>query len=505
MSNTIPDPVVPTMLSSGPLEEVRHLKVSLSNPPTSTSEGLDFERCSALHNAIIRYQWKARGYNLASMPTTTWWQTPQFASQLNEIETVLPESLIQFLKRALNLEHWPDWHSTFFHFVQSLASPKEMWREVVNHIEYHDDDERIALYTTNCFMKFSDQTQDGIIYDCWNHSCMYNSYDHGSFGQAEEEAPLPWQYLETVLTAWIDMIERGKAIVLSASELSHIGEDPGYNNLRKNDHSAWVWANFTRADVDDTISAWEDLVCAINDRLPAPFPRPFPSGLFRPDDLIAAGIRQGTFAWEFYTKACKPPFRFLGPGSLQVPSRDQLLNSPFEAGWKVNTKHPTMNDKPILPLPVLLGEERTKSWVDEYNYTAEPPLWGLYLDKFYDRYSHDSYEDGARLVLTALSENTPARMLDGKKAKSIDLYQIGQSPFALDHPTPLWAILRNFVSHVVGEQWRVGVDGVDEPISVFENLCANPEPDSEEAGENRHDDLLCTYIAGWLHCADSGE
>lgn len=494
-----------TMLSSGSLNDVKHLKVSLSNPPTSSVEGLDFERCSALHNAIIRHQWQARGYDLANMPTMTWWQIPQHTDHLDGVEKVLPQSLVQFLKRALDTEYWPEWSSTFFHFVQGLASPKQMWQEVGQGIQDHDETERIALYTANAEMKFSDQTLDGIVFDCGNYACMYNSYDHCGFAQSENEAPLPWQYLETILTAWIDMIERGKAAIVTpaqAYEASCVGDDSGYYSLSQNLWSAWAWYNFTQADVDDAIAAWNDLVHLINERIPGTTQEPFSPGLFEASDLVAAGIKEGTFAWAFYRKACRPNFRFVAPGGLQVPSRDQLLNSPFEKGWESNTKHPSC-PKPILPLPVLLGEELTDSWVDEYQYKSERPLCGLYLDKCYDRCDSSLYEDGARLILPCLSQDTLARMLDGKKAGPTDLYQIGQSPFTLDHQTPLWAILRNFCSHVVNGKWRISADGVDEPITNFEELCADPGPDSAEADEDRHDDLLCTYIRGWLNEADS--
>ena len=92
----------PTKLTSEPLEAVRHLRVSDNNPETSTDEGLDFERCSALHNAIVKHAWHAEGYDLADLPTTTCWQRPDYAPRLDEVQKHLPESLIEFLKRALS-------------------------------------------------------------------------------------------------------------------------------------------------------------------------------------------------------------------------------------------------------------------------------------------------------------------------------------------------------------------------------------------------------------------
>jgi hypothetical protein len=62
----------PVRLTSEPLEAVRHLRVDSKNLETSTNDGLDFERCSALHNAIVKHAWQAEGYHLADLLTTTW-------------------------------------------------------------------------------------------------------------------------------------------------------------------------------------------------------------------------------------------------------------------------------------------------------------------------------------------------------------------------------------------------------------------------------------------------
>jgi hypothetical protein len=355
MSSIPPDSMVPTKLVPGPLKDVKHLKVSLSNPGTSSEEGMDSDRCAALHNAIVKYQWEASGYDLADIPTVTWWQTPEYASHLETMEKVLPESLVRFLKQALHPEYWPDWSNNFFHHVQCLGSPEAMWREIGEEIP--DDREsagdRLALYMVDSEMKFSDETLDGVLYDTRFHACMYDSYNHFTFSQKEEHSCLPWQYLETILTAWIEMIERGKALVLPMSRWNHSSgpeDDLALNIVEHHSNSAWAWRAFTADDVEDTISVWEELVYAINERLPQPYPKPFPPGLFEASDLVNANIREGSFAWEFYSKACKPQFRFLGPGGLQLPSRDQLVNNPFAAAWELKPKSsPRDTYKPGFP------------------------------------------------------------------------------------------------------------------------------------------------------------
>lgn len=42
---------------SGPLQRVAHLLVSQENPPRDDVDGMDSERCAALHNAILEHGW----------------------------------------------------------------------------------------------------------------------------------------------------------------------------------------------------------------------------------------------------------------------------------------------------------------------------------------------------------------------------------------------------------------------------------------------------------------
>ena len=176
-----PGSLCPTRLSSEPLEAIQHLKVSFDNPETSTDEGLDYERCSALHNAIVKHAWQAQGYDLAHMPSTTWWQRRDYAHRLDEVQKYLPNSLVEFLKRAIcpAAEEFPvNSASHFFYLADCLAGPDMLctdshWYgigppEGVADSQTQDepsnstrDIDRIALYLTDT--SISDGTLDGIM------------------------------------------------------------------------------------------------------------------------------------------------------------------------------------------------------------------------------------------------------------------------------------------------------------------------------------------------------
>ena len=335
-------------------------------------------------------------------------------------------------------------------------------------------------------------------YDC--HWCVFNGRPYYSFTSDDDSSPI-WQRLETILSAWIEMIERRKVAVVH-KEFGN-GPDPA-SGVCLDMRDPWGWASWTKADLDDSLEAWNDLISAINDRLPEPRSDHLSSrtSLFEVADLRAAEIEEGSFAWEFYRKACKPYFRFLAPG-LQLASREQLLSSPFRPAWEAQTPSGKPGDRmgtpDTFPLPILLGgPQLAKSWVDQYQYAAGLVPWGLYLDMLRQRTLSCPYEDAARLVLPyELDESTSARRLDGRPAVgNVELYQIGQNPFEKDRTaTRLWQMLRNFIAHVDSHERSVDADGVCEPVTVFDNYFMHGmEPDGDEAEEVRDAVLKRMYL-----------
>jgi hypothetical protein len=295
------------------------------------------------------------------------------------------------------------------------------------------------------------------------------------------------------------MIERRKVVVMHKD----LGEGPDPASGAVLDmKEPWGWASWTQADLEDTLEAWDDLICAINDRLPEPRPEPLSStSLFEVDDLRAAQVEEGSFAWEFYRKACKPYFQFLGPG-LQLASRDRLLSSPFRRAWESQEPMQRIVRGPgrpeIFPLPILLGSQLAKSWVDHYQYEVGPVACGLYLEILPSRTLSCPYEDAARIVLPyELDGSTSARRLDGKVAVgNAELYQIGQNPFETSRTaTRLWQILKNFTAHVDAGEWAVDADGVGEPATVFDNFFVHGvEPDGDQAENVRYTILNNMYL-----------
>lgn len=316
-------------------------------------------------------------------------------------------------------------------------------------------------------------------YDPHDHTAKFDFICHDDYGQPGP--PTQWQRLETILSAWLDLIERGKIVTLhhSIDELNYLRPLPDVPLIDEvtgarqkwTDEYPWTIVSFAKQDLLDALDAWHGLIFAINKKLPEPKEMPFESlGLFSHDTLHAAGIRQNNFAWSFFTNAWKPSIEQLGPG-LRLASDEQIVNNP----WNLTMDKTAVREDIDLgiPNPLLIGSQTIQSWQHELNGPTHQIPWGLYLEGS-GHYANFPVEDSCRLALPyALGANGLAIRGDGSPLNSqhvqgqFELYQLGQHAWMPCHGTQLYMLLDAFARHVEEGLWRVGADGVDEPETVF--------------------------------------
>ncbi|KAK5137002.1 hypothetical protein LTR08_001509 [Meristemomyces frigidus] len=191
-----------------------------------------------------------------------------------------------------------------------------------------------------------------VYYDQSRHACVFNEGD--PVDMIIDERPLAWQPLESVLSVYMDMIERSKAVALhkSVQEPPPMWEDihPDgsvtmryFSNLPPREpqqdpasgarrigtvYDPWVIVSYTSRDLSETLEHWNDLVQAIEERMSSlPQDALEVKGLYTPQTLLDAGIRTDSFAWEFFSRARKPKCTYLGPG-LRLPTPTELTLSP---------------------------------------------------------------------------------------------------------------------------------------------------------------------------------
>jgi hypothetical protein len=298
-----------------------------------------------------------------------------------------------------------------------------------------------------------------------------------------------WHPLATVLEAWRDMIRVGKIQV--TEDLTF--EDPPCEHLHKFD--PWINVPYSDSMLEETINALDELVCAIESRMPDASDAdsmPENVGLVDDYDLKRSGIPAGLsggmpmgFARAILQseEVRRPTFKYIAPG-LMVPTAESLSKQPFR-----NMAPDSPNDDPDnenhLP-PILLfrseqnytappqsdrtGSDLPFSW--PYNQVTQYPA-GLYLAPV-DHYSANDFEDECKLVLpfgigshgfartsdgARFGENTEATDVQPKDTFA-DLYQPGYQPFVEIHGVRLVKVIESWTQMVENGDWRVDEEGV---------------------------------------------
>ncbi|KAF2224593.1 hypothetical protein BDZ85DRAFT_104354 [Elsinoe ampelina] len=473
------------------------MRVSDDNPPSSNaSEGLDFERCSKLHNALVRYAWEASGYDLAEMPERTWWEEDENADSLATIETTVHTTVQEYLKRTLMSPRFPEagWDTSFpgyprastlnnFHrYAEMLASAREMlegWYSIIANDEF--DLRIIGLYSTDPAIAESGM---GIIYDQTRHMCFYNQYDPDLLLDMDEQnsgTQRLLQPLETILTVYIDLIERGKIVAL------HKSVEPSLPKLRRtllsdgtyrsemipptkesqrnptvpkrftNTVDPWAIVPYTSDDLNLALDRWQALVQAIEDRQsPSAQDTPTSNGIFSVETLKAAGLDEERFAWSFFRLARTPRFKYLAPG-LRLPTAEEFVASR-------HSFEDMADDDVTIPVCVLRGDyERAalNPWKVYERPTRLP--WGLYLDRT-NLDGFCPFEDGCLLALPySIAGPVKRKAPNGQYRRHNSLLlQISQNPYMPQHSSQLALFLGYFAKAVVDGMWTVGEEGVQQ-------------------------------------------
>ncbi|KAK7978703.1 hypothetical protein PG988_006193 [Apiospora saccharicola] len=295
-----------------------------------------------------------------------------------------------------------------------------------------------------------------------------------------------WYPLEVVLAQWLDMIEIGK-----------IQAVPDGTRTRSEKRGPWTMVGYSERQLDETLEVWEQLLLAIEARIPGFAPSDINStGTLFDDseiDLEAAGVLPG-FVSEFLAKARRPAFGHIAPGLRIRDAESVAFQQPFRHVPLVG--YPDHPGSPKIQFPVLLFDSS-----EELTYDAPPPTrkrdhfappppfgqpWdgrdavpsfqaGLYFTPTDQGYWH-TFEDGVKLVLPfGIGGRGYARTADGAlfgeityqmhvEAEGHDrhdsLFQIGYQPFGAGHEVRLVQVLRVWVRLVESGAWRVGPDGV---------------------------------------------
>lgn len=342
-------------------------------------------------------------------------------------------------------------------------------------------------------------------YDQNHHgACMHFDVED----DIDEDSIPSWPKLESVLSVWIEMIQRQKVVAIPAEvgaeewkELPEGGfglvqgpkQDPltGARRIYR-ETAPWTMQSYTTKDVIQTLQVWDLLISAIEELMDLPARAPddpsLPCGLYTPSELDAAHIPAG-FAREFLSRCRRPRFEHIAPG-LRIAKPAEFA-AQQEAFFQLHTANaasvPRDNsafDDAFGPevMPILLFRAIGNATVSgtspglsfPYPYGGPQALsgrvqCGLYLDHC-SRWRNTPFEDGFRFVLPFVYDglNGYARQADGNPVEGHDgLLQLGHNLFNELHPTPLAGFLEVVLSRLQDGHWRTDTQGVAGSIDTW--------------------------------------
>jgi hypothetical protein len=314
---------------------------------------------------------------------------------------------------------------------------------------------------------------------------------HFDVGDELEETN-PWQPLETILSVWIEMIQRGKAIALhddvcKASydqvdyqqdangdwqEIKGPQRDPNTGAIRIGQAPPWTIIPWAKQDLTDCLELWATALDLVEQRMSLA-PQTYENGLIDPASLETLPIPEG-FAKQFILQARKPRFSFIAPG-LRLPTANIFARQPFMSALNPNEE---ISEK-VTP-PILMFRSETNVSTDSlsplsFSYPYEGPQpaecpSGLYLGRC-DRTSGTPFEDSCELLLPFELDNGSAKQSDLSdlvdREPHESLLQSGVNPFNQRHAVQLKGFLEIVVANVRAGEWSVDNAGVTGGLDVW--------------------------------------
>lgn len=452
--------------------------------PLREVDGLDHERCAALHNYIVELGWTQRGLALDTLDKRTWWECHGGDEALESTAGRLNASVVSFLKAA--------WHGfamdsarpphLFHRYLACLASPEQFWENAMYAEDEDDSNQRryVTLYLANWALDANHPL--GLVLDQEEFTAMQHISTYDS--DISMNGRQMWLSLEMVLDVLVDMIELGKIVAV----------DDSYDGEQERTEP-WIMPSYTEQDLEETVEAFEQLVEAIHTRMPSQ-PQSTEQGLL---DVITGGnpdvLPAESFAHRFLARCSRPAFTYIAPG-LSIAT-----NQPFVRALNPPAHHM----RRLFPLILFSGTSpayqlhRRAPWGDQMRISPFPRDFdnissypaGLYLTETSPTGTH-SFEDGCKLVLPfTLGSNMFARLSDGAiigeplrskgevsagdiEPQSADLYQLGYNHFIAGHDVQLKYVLGRWVEMIEEGKWEVDEHGI---VGGIENW---READTEE-------------------------
>jgi hypothetical protein len=269
----------------------------------------------------------------------------------------------------------------------------------------------------------------------------------------------PWHRLEEVLDAYIDIIGHSK--------IKPVDDDFEYEGPSDR-RRPWIFYDYSEAIMQRTVTAFNELVQAIEERMPHHEPRDSSDDNPLVDASVLDEAQIEGFAKEFLSRVRGTRIKYLAPGVL-VPTAEHLFNQPYRDSLSLNAE----SRPPILLFPGDQTVQRIVGSFDrQWKYADEYPS-GLYLTP-YETGGLNTFEDSTRFILlfrigahgfaktsdmALIGEDVEAEEAVPKDLHD-KLYAPGYNPYIEMHEMQLYRVLESSGEMVTDGDWDVDESGV---------------------------------------------
>ncbi|KAK7962735.1 uncharacterized protein PG986_003560 [Apiospora aurea] len=451
----------------------------------------DPQLSASLHNDICRRGWAGLAPDLDfEESTTTWWDT--HGSECNAtVASRLAPQLIEFLKQARIVR--PDLRdlarSNFFFYLRGLASPKSLipdWPVVDP--EEPDANRYVILYHATLLMSHP----VGLVID--QHTLKGQVMQSLTIDDTiVEQSQRPWVPLQDILATYVDMIDLGK---ITSEE--NPANKVDYTALDASERAAiiagtwkpkvwpyeipWLLKPHSQAILDRSVAALENLLEAIEKRMPSPRAEPaseIPLGTpvaegamgmaSVAEKLISTNqASEHSFIVKFLRQvvaSARPDLRFVAPAVRGAGRRAAvppilLFRGELHDGTTAATTFPGGAWNPF---------------ASPYKERTAPFPSGLWIAEH--KVDNPNYDNACRLLLPDrvvlappgrttqhYAKTTDGFLLEQPGAKgeglSAGLYQTSCNVFVGRHEVLLFHVLEHWVRRVEDGTWAVDGHGV---------------------------------------------
>ena len=143
---------------SAAIARVQEFKVTTEKPPREDIDGLDYQRCAELHNAIVEHGWTRSGRPLEAMPSTAWWDMQIDNPRRDATISLLHPSVVEFLKRAYQ---FGEKDFNFIHYLTALQGAGDI--SMIFKANLDDPDHRNRSYTLYSTDQTHTMNPDGLM------------------------------------------------------------------------------------------------------------------------------------------------------------------------------------------------------------------------------------------------------------------------------------------------------------------------------------------------------